>query len=277
MVKHFHILLIFSVLCLISCKSEFEVIRSSGDPELLTKKAYEYYDAEDYYKAQVLLEQIIPLYRGQEELEDIYFKYAYTFYNLDKFILSSYYFRNFAQTFPSSPMREEAEFMAAYSSYELSPNYRLDQSYSQQAIDEFQAFANAYPNSERVTRINALIDELRAKQEKKALEAGRLYMNVKEYQAATTSFENLLKDFPETTNAREVRYLIAKSQFDLAQNSIFTKQEERYRKTVESAEIFVKKYPDGAYANEVRLILEKSRKQLKDITDGRYQDESTGL
>ena len=273
-------ILIFSGLCLVglgACKSDFEKIRTSGDPAVLSKAAYDYYEQEEYFKAQTLLEQVIPLYRGQKELEDIYYKYAYTFYHLNKFILANYYFKNFAQTFPSSDLKEESEFMAAYSSYELSPNYRLDQTYTQQAIDEFQIFVNAYPNSERIGEINTLIDGMRRKQEKKAFESAKLYLDLKQYQAATTSFENLLKDFPETTNAREVRYLIAKSHYDLASNSIFTKQEERFRDAQEAAEIFVNKYPDGAHYNEVREILERSRQQLNSITNDGYQSQSTGL
>lgn len=268
MIKIFHKYLIISTLCLIafaSCKSEFEKVRASGDPALLTGKALEYYEEEDYLKSQTLLEQIIPLYRGKEELEEIYFKYAYTYYHLGKYILASYYFRNFAQTFPSSDFREEAEFMSAYSSYELSPSYRLDQTYTQQAINEFQTFVNTYPNSERVSEINDLIDEMRKKLEMKAFDSAKLYYDLSQYQAATTSFENMLKDFPETTNAREVRYLIIKSQFDLAKNSIYTKQEERYKAAVKSTDEFLAKYPDGKYRNEVLDINQRSKQELQSI------------
>ena len=215
-----------------SCKSEFEKIRASGDTDLIYKKAFAFYEQQEYLRAQTLFELIIPAYRGKPELEKVYYTYADTYYKLNKFILANYYFKNFASTFPTSDLREEAEFMAAYSNYQMSPGYRLDQTYTEKSIDEFQTFVNTYPNSERVKECNRLIDEMRLKQEKKVFEEGKLYFDLKQYQAATVTFENLLKDFPETNNAEQVRFLIAKGSFLLAENSIYEKQEERCKQTV---------------------------------------------
>lgn len=246
-----------------SCKSEFEKIRSSGDVDLLYKKAYEYYEAEEYQKAQSLFELIIGSYRGKKELEDIYFKYAYTYYNLNRFILASYYFKNFANTFPNSSMREDADFMSAYSNYQLSPSFRLDQSYSLKAIDEFQLFANTYPESERVEEANRLIDGMRKKLEEKAFDEGRLYYDLRQYQASMHSFETTLKDFPETDRAEEIRYMIIKAGFYLAENSIVTKKEERYKEVTKKAEIFQRLYPTSEYYNEVVTFDKKSQNKLK--------------
>ena len=277
--KKRRIFLLFIVLfALLSpgCKSEFEKIRASGDTELIYKKAFELFDSEEYLRAQTLFELIIPAYRGRPELERIYFTYAYTYYYLNKFILSNYYFKTFAATFPTSDRKEEAEFMVAYSSYQLSPSFRLDQTYSIKAIEEFENFVNNYPRSKRVKECNRLIDELRLKLEHKTFMEGKLYYDLQQYQAAITVFENLLKDFPETNNAEQVRYLIAKSSFEMASNSVFVKQEERYRKTVEYARDYLDKFTNTAHRQEVQEIYDKSVKKLKSITNGRYQVQSTG-
>ena len=162
---------VFLLLLLGGCKSEFEKIRASGDTELIHKKAFELYEQEEYLRAQTLFELIIPAYRGRPELEKIYFTYAYTYYYLNKFILSNYYFKTFAATFPTSSYKEEAEFMSAYSHYQLSPIYRLEQSYSEKAIDGFQLFVNTYPESERVKEANRFVK--RWEDEKLAIENGR--------------------------------------------------------------------------------------------------------
>lgn len=257
-----------------SCKSEFEKIRASGNPELLHQKAYEYYDQQEYLRAQTLFELIIPAYRGKPELEKVYFTYAYTYYNLGKYILANYYFKNFSSTFPTSSYKEEADFMAAYSDYQMSPTYRLEQTYTEKAIEEFQTFVNTYPNSERVKECNRLIDEMRLKLEKKAFEEAKLYFDLRQYQAAMVSFENLLKDFPETNNAEQVRFLLAKAAFLMAENSIFEKQEERYLQTVKYAEDFLEKFSDSPNLKEVQSIHNESVKKLKSLTNGRYQDQS---
>ena len=260
-----------------SCKSEFEKIRSNGDPKVLYKHAYQYYEEEEYQKAQTLFELIISSYRGKKEAEDLYFKYAYTYYHLERYILASYYFKNFAQTFSTSSLREEADFMTAYANYKLSPTFRLDQSYTEKAIEGFQLFVNTYPESPRVKQCNSLIDEMRLKQEMKAFEEGKLYFDLRQYQAAMHSFENLLKDFPETGNADEVRFMIIKASYLLAENSIVDRQEERYKETMEKSDEFLDRAKDKELKKEIRTIKKNSSKKLNQIKNDRYKNSSAGL
>jgi len=253
-----------------ACKTEFEKIRASGDTELLLKKAFEYYEKEEWNKAQTLFELVIGAYKGRTEAEKAYFYYAYTQYHQGKNILAAYYFKNFSNTFPNSQYREESDFMEGYSHYQLSPSFRLDQTYTEKAIDAFQLFVNTYPTSSRVEKCNNLIDEMRLKLEKKAFGEGQLYYNLRQYQSATQSFENLLRDFPDSPNAEQVRYLIIKSCYNLAENSIFTKQTERYELAVKNSENFLAKHPESPRKNEVESIFENSRKKIKSLENVRY-------
>ena len=248
-----------------ACKSEYEKIRTSGDTELLHKEAFEYYEEGDYLKAQSLLELIIPQYRGKKELEKIYYTYADTYYQLKRYILAAYYYSNFANTFPNSSLREEARYMSAFSNYQLSPSYRLEQQSTLAAISEFEEFANTYPNSERIPRINALIDELRAKLEQKAMASADLYLDLRQYQAAVVAYENLLKDYPETKNGERIRYSIVKAYYDFAVNSIFSKQEERYSSAKKYAQLFLQKYAESTYRDEVQRYYDNSVNRLNNL------------
>jgi len=259
-------------LFLVSCKSEFEKIRASGDTNRIYKKAMAYYESGDYQKAQALFELVISSFRGQQEAEDIYFKYAYTYYHLGQYILASYYFGNFSNTYGTSEYREEADFMAAYSNYQLSPTFRLEQSATLKAIDGFQLFVNTYPNSERVGQCNRLIDEMRLKLEIKAYEGAKLYYDLREYQAAIQSFENVLKDYPDTDNAEEIRFMTVKSAYLLAKNSFVEKQRERYQETLEKGEAFLDRYDDSRYQKEVANYVDESKQSLKDLDNVRYQN-----
>jgi outer membrane protein assembly factor BamD len=256
---------LLAIFSLSACKSSFEKIRVSNDPELIYTTANKYFEEGKWLKAQSLYEIVIPFYRGKQEGEKLFFNYAYTHYNLGDYILANHYFKSFATTFYTSEYKEEASFMAAYSNYEISPNFRLDQSNSDKAIDEFQLFVNTYPNSERVTECNNLIDELRAKKEKKAFDECNLYYDLKQYQAAITSFDNMLKDYPETQRAEEVRYIILQSNFNLAKNSIFEKKLDRYNETLSLIEKFLKKYPKSTYRKEVRNLKKETEKAIKII------------
>ena len=113
-----------------SCKSEFEKVRTSSDPKLIYKEALKLYEEEDYVRAQTLFELAIPFYRGKSEAEELFYKYANTYYELKEYILASHYFDNFTKTFYNSDKKEEAAYLGAYGYYKMSPSFRLDQTYS---------------------------------------------------------------------------------------------------------------------------------------------------
>jgi outer membrane protein assembly factor BamD len=227
-----------------------------------------YYEQGEYLKAQTLFEQVISAYRGRKQSEELYFKYAYTHYYLNQFILGAYYFRNFSETFTNSDFREEALYMSAYCNYKLSPTYRLDQEYTETAIDEFQLFVNTFPNSDRVQKCNELIDELRKKLERKAIARAELYYNMGRYKAAVQSYTLALQDYPETDDAEEIRFKMAKAGFRLAENSIYSKKRERYKNTLDLANQFLLRYPRSEYTDEVRRFKEISEEEIKTLIDG---------
>jgi outer membrane protein assembly factor BamD len=255
------------ILLLSACKSEFEKIRTSGDPELLLQKSLEYYKQEEYQRAQLLFELIMSSYRGRQEGEELFFKYAYTFYHLENFMMANYHFKTFAQTYPLSPQREEADFMAAYAHYQLSPVFRLDQSYSLKAIDDMENFVALYPQSERVAECNRIIDDLRLKLEKKTFEEGKLYFKLQQYQSAVNTFENLLKDFPETSNDEEVRYMIFRSAFLRAENSILERRKERYEEALKICGEFLKRYQKSNYRKELEAAQVQIQQKIKQLND----------
>ncbi len=269
MMKMFFKVGIFALLIVLlpACKSEFEKIRVSGDTEQLYKKAFEYYEAEEFQKAHTLFELLLGNLRGKVEAEKVYFYYAYSQYFMGKYILASYYFKDFSTKFLNSQFKEEADFMTAYSQYKLSPSYRLDQTYTQKAVEGMQLFVNTYPQSERVAECNKLIDEMRAKMEKKAYEEADLYFSLKQYQASIQSFENLLKDFPETTNAEKVRFRIIEASYLFAQNSIVDKQNERYKETMALYDKFVGKYPKSKFKKDLNTIRKTSKKKIRSLKD----------
>ena len=237
--------------------------------------ANQYYEDGNYLNAQTLYELAIPYYRGKEEAEELYFKFANTHYELGEYILSSHYYKNFANSFYASPKKEEAEYLAAYSKYKLSPNHKLDQSYSGEAIDALQNFMNTYPESDKVQECTELIDEIRKKLELKAFEEGRLYYDLKNYNSAIKSFENMLKDFPETKRGEEVRFLILQSSINWATKSVFEKKEERLEGCLEKYNAFLRKYPESSYMDEVESIYAKYQEEIKILENVRLKNTSS--
>lgn len=260
----FRTLLLFVIFAsaLTSCTTEFEKIRTSGDAAKILESAHKNYANGQYGNAQTLYELAIQFYRGKAEAEEIFFKFAYTFYYLGEFITASTYFDNFGSTFYNSVNREEAEFMAAYSYYRMSPNYKLDQTFSLKAIDGFQEFINQFPNSARVAQCNDLIDEMRKKLERKSYEQAHLYYDLKYYESAIQSAQNSLKDYPGSPFEDESRMVIVRSSYERAKNSIEGKKSDRYAETLDYCNKFASKVKNPALAAELRDIIKKSQAEI---------------
>ena len=245
------------------CKSEFEKVRTSGDPDRILALADRYYEEGKYAKAQSLYELVVNALRGDPRLQDAYLKYARSYFATEQYVLASYYFKNYAETYTVSDEREEAQYMEALSYVKLSPNYRLDQEYTRKAITALEQYINTYPDTERLAEINATLDELRVKQETKAFEAAVLYFDMEQYQSAVQAFERVLQDYPDSDRAAEIRYRIAESYIRLADNSVVAKRRERYESAVDAIDLYLKKYPQGEYARSLRSDRNRVGKLLK--------------
>jgi outer membrane protein assembly factor BamD len=247
-----------------ACNRDYDKLLKSDDFALKLAKAYEYFEAEEYYKSQMLFEQARPFYRGTKELEKIYFYYTYAQYHQKKYILSAYYFKDFSKNYPNSEYSEESSYMSAYSNYLLSPNYKLEQTTTQNAIDGFQSFINAHPNSDKVTKCNILIEELRAKKEKKDINTADLYFKLREYQAATHCYRNVLKDYPDTRSAIDIRMKVLRASYELAVNSVDAKKIERFKDTIEEYEEFKDRHAENdAFMEDAEKIYKSAIEKLE--------------
>lgn len=259
------ILTLIGTLGMGGCKSSFEKLRAGGNYAEQLKASLSLYQKKDYQKSQILFEALMPQMRGKAEAEQVYFYYAYTHYYLGKFVTASYYFKQFSTTFQNSEWKEEAEYMSAYSNYLLSPSYRLEQSNTDKGIEGLQTFINTYPESTRVPKCNKLIEELRGKLEQKAYAEGQLYFDLGQFQSAIQSFENVLKDFPETRRVEEIRYMVVKSAYHLAENSVYEKKAERYALVQDRCTEFLRRHPTSKLKKEVQALSKESEEIIKTL------------
>jgi len=255
-------ILISLSIILASC-SKYQKIQKSQDYSLKYEKALEYYEKGDYYKCLTLFDQVMPFYRGTEEAENIAYKYAYAYYNQKEYILASFYFDRFTKTFPRSEKAEECMYMSAYCKYLDSPVYTLDQTNTKEAINDLQLFINTYPNSERVEEGNRLIDELRQKLQKKDFEIAKLYLKMEQYEAAVTSFENLLENYPDTEYKEDALFYTIKAYYYYASKSVRSKRKERYQEASDVYNLFVSLYPESKHNKDLEYMYNKAMKEIQ--------------
>ena len=232
------ILTVLSSLFLGSC-SEYNKILKSNDYELKYTKAVEYYNEGEYYKSLPLFEELMSFFKMTDKGEDVYYYYAQNQYAVKEFYQAAYYFKRFAKNYPNSPRAQECAFLSAVCKKEMSPEYNLDQTETYAAIDAFQLFMDRYPNSNMVDSSNTIIRNLRTKLERKSYETGMLYYKMEKYRSAIIAFNSTLKTYPDTDYREEVLFLIVKSNYEFAINSIESKKSERFKETIKSYHTFV--------------------------------------
>ncbi|MFH1005696.1 MAG: outer membrane protein assembly factor BamD [Bacteroidota bacterium] len=262
--KIIFLIIVAAIFC--SACSDYNKLLKSTDYNKKYEVAVKYYDNGDYIKALALLEELVSVYRGTEKGEKILYYYAYATYASGNYILAGYYFNNFVKVFPNSSRTEECAYMYAYCFYMESPRYSLDQTDTKNAIKELQYFINKYPNNTRMKECNELIDKLRVKLEKKYYEISKQYFFLYDYKAAVSSFENLLKDFPDTQYREEVMFLILKANYIYALKSIETKKEERHKSTIDAYYKFLSYYSDNSkYMKDAGSIFISTKKQIEQL------------
>ena len=262
-------LVIIAVFSLLTSCDRFNKLLKSSDYELKLKRAKEYYDKENYVKAEQLYAELIPIYKGTDKAEEIYFYYSYCNYYSGDFSLSQYHFKNFTRQFPASTHTEECYFMNAYCYYLNSPHYTLDQTDTKNAIKEFQSFVDEYPESARIDSCNKLVDKLRSKLENKDYDQIKQYYNLadyfNDYKAVITAAKNFFKEFPDSKYVEEVHYLVIDSWYLLATKSIPSKKLERFDGAIESYLKFVDLYPKSNYLGKAEIVYNSSLKEKEII------------
>jgi len=83
------------------------------------------------------------------------------------------------------------------------------------------------------------------------------------YQACIITAQNALKDYPYSEYREDLYYLILKSKYNLAAQSVESKQDERYRDAIDEYYGFKNEFPESKYTKEVDKIFKESSKRVK--------------
>jgi outer membrane protein assembly factor BamD len=252
-----------SVTLLLSSCGEYAKLLKSTDLELKRTKAMEYYLDKQYAKANEILTQILPSFRATEHAEELTWISAQSLYGMRDYILAASQFKNFSDVYPYSDHAEEANFLAALCDYNLSPRAKLDQENTHNAIDGFLLFLRKFPSSSRVPEAQAHIKELQEKLVEKSYLNAKLYYDMNQYKAAIIALNNSLKEYPETVYREEMMYLKLYSLFLYAENSLYTKQKERYQETLDDYYSFMEEFPKSKYSKDVEKIYAETARNLK--------------
>lgn len=244
------------LLLVVSACSDYNKILKSTDYEFKYKKAVEFFEEGEYAKAGTLFQELVNIYRGTSRADKIYYFYAKSMMGQKDYLMAKHYFRTLLKEFPGSDYSEEAQYMAGYTSYLLSPKPRLDQSVTHEAIESLKLYINLYPYSERVDEANRLIDELQDKLVYKSYLSARLYYDFENYKAAVVAIDNSLDEYSDSQYREQLKYMLLKSKYLLAMNSVEEKKETRLSNALDEYFAFVDEFPESVYKKEVDKFYE---------------------
>lgn len=254
----------------LGCKTSYQKISKSSDLDLKYAKAKEYYEKRDYLKAIPLLEELITLYKGSKNIDDLYYMYARSHYEQGEYLIAAFHFKNIYDSYPNSQYAQECLYLNAVCYQKLSPPPPLDQEYTLKAIEYYQLFVNTYPNSDKLEECNTSIRALRRKLEIKAFNAAYLYFKTGNYRAAATAFSNFLRQFPDARDSEKAAFLTIKSYYLYARQSVLSKQAERYELAIEAYKNYAYSLKNTNDLKEAEKIYQASLQEINKLNKNQH-------
>lgn len=258
--------LIIMTLLLVSC-GEFTRVQRSTDLSLKYSYAKKYYNLKEYRQASDLLTEVVPSYDGTVEGGQAIFMLADCYYHLKEGELAADYFKRYYNSYPKGELAQEARYKAALGLYEASPEPRLDQQPTYQAISELQLFLDLYPDSPYASDIKDKLFSLQDKLAYKEYLSAELYYNMgmymgNNYESCIITANNALKTYPYTKYKEDFYFLILQAAYAEASNSVHEKMQVRFRNVVDQYHNYVAEFPSGKYVKQAASIFEKAKKHI---------------
>ncbi len=254
-------LVLLAALGSVSC-SAFNKLLKSDDNDKKYTRAIEYYNEGKYDKCALLMESLNQIFAGTERADTLAYYYGAALYKDGDFVTSGKVFDAFRRTYSRSPFVEDAEYMYAKGLYYSSPSSRRDQTTTSQAIVAIDEYLNRYPNSSKKESLQECINDLQQRIYDKAMENAKLYYDIGYYNSAIVALRNAINTYPESNHRELLSYLIVRSHYLYAKNSVETKQRQRYMDMQDAYYSFVAEYPESAYRKEADKMQADSKKFL---------------
>ena len=260
--KKSYFCLIITVIGMVSC-SQYEKLRKSSDYPLMYRRAFQYYEKGDFVRSGQLFDDIYNIYSGTNKADTVSYYQAMSYLKQKDYLTASHYFSMHFKNNSQSPFAEECEYLTGYCYFMQSPRAELDQQMTRAAIEAFQIFMVRHPESKYRDECEQHMAEMKDKLVDKSYLTARLYYNLGQYKASISALNHSLSDYPETKYREELMFLLLKSSYLLAENSVLNKQKERYQAAVDEYYSFIGEFPQSHYVKEVQQMYDKSDNYLK--------------
>lgn len=247
-----HYLSIFLIISVLSSCGGSDVTYNLT-PEEYFERGKAKFDEGSYLEAINDFEVVKIQFMGSGVADDAQYYLAECHFQRGEYLLAAEEYKALKRNMSVSSFIPIAQYKIGLSYYQLSPKSSLDQRFTLQAINEFQAFIEYNPNHELVPDAEAKIKELNSRLAQKLYDTAILYMKMEYYKAAIFYFSAVIEKYHDTPFAepallKKVQALVARKKFDDAKPEIIR---------------FLEKYPNSQFKNEAESLREEIEKNLQ--------------
>ena len=273
--KNYITAVVLSALLFTSCANEFNKVYKTNDYSYKYEYAKECYAQGKYTRASTLLQGLVTLQKGTDNAQESLYMLGMAEYNSKDYEGAAATFRKYFSSYPKGAYAEEAEFYAGMSLYNSTPEPRLDQSQTVNAIAAFQEYIDLFPDGKERSQAQQRLFELQDKLVQKELYSAQLYYDLGQYfgnctyggnnyEACIITAQNALKDYPYSKLREKFSPLVMKSKFELAQQSVEEKKLERFQDAEDECYGFLNEYPDSKDKVTAERFITKCKAFTKD-------------
>lgn len=269
--KRFSIALVL-VLVFASCSS-YDKVQKSNDVEKKLQMGKNFYLEKKYTKSIALFESVVSSFRGTPQAEELLFLLSCSYMQTKDYMAASEYFDTYMRNFPRGKFAEESHYLIARCYYLDSPDVRLDQTATENAIYAFSEYIELYPAGSHVDDSFKYITEMENKLAYKDYLAAKLYYDLglyggNNYRACVVTAENMLKEYPDCQYREEAIFLILKSKYKEAILSVEDKRYDRFSEVVDEYYRYANEFPNGKFIKDANKIMKEARKTVGTNSEG---------
>jgi len=263
--RHWQYILLLPAFFLFGCSAYQEVLKSK-DPEYKYQKALEYFNQEEYVKSQTLLDEVAAYFKGTERAQDVLIYLGRSYMGQKDYKGAADYFQAYIRNYPKGKYITEARFQTGHCYYLDSPDARLDQAITNNAIDYLTQFIDLYPESPYVDQAWKELNEMYDKLAYKEYLNAKLYYNLgtylgNNYLSAEITARNALKQYPSNSHQEELSWIIFLSKYQQLLNSVESKRAERWQDADDEYYSFKTEYPNSKHINQLERYYKDIQKR----------------
>jgi len=262
-------IVLFNLLALtvMSGCSGYNKILKASDYNTKYSLAKTYFMEGHFTSCSSILEECVAYQRGTAQAEESMYLLATCYYNLGDYLSASQYYMACYRSFPNSTYSENCLYWSGRSLFLDTPDPRLDATSTENAILQLQRFVEAYPSSKFRPEAEQMIYTMYDRLVEKEIGTAELYYSMgnylgNNYRSSIIVAQNALRDYPYTKYREKLSMLVLRAKFQMAQESVLDKRDDRYRDAIDEYYAFKNEFPESSYMKEAEKIFRISTKNL---------------